>query len=239
MQQILDIGFDRLPTDEDFYHALSGKINKDLELYYDDEGWLQFEADLLFLIKNEGKIITYKKKIYYWFRHKDSYLVIKNIESYSDMYVNKTRTLEKAFEMIFITEDEIFGGIHRGVVEEKDFKLPNTFKQIMNTMIKHNTAEVESLLHELESGKFISIDELNRNFSFDPISTSVMAYMVLDKGKLIITGIKIKSGEDIRFYDRGKVISYMITIPPDDVALVLATLVYNPKTHKVVDIIHY
>ena len=236
--EIFDGELDNLPSDPNFCRELAVKIDEDVEIYYDREecGWAQFRDDVLFILKNEGKVTRYQDVTLYWSRVKDdTYVVMKALKHSSFNTPLKCRTLVEVLRLILIEDVEIYAPYNREPLQA-DFKLSNEFKEILTVMLERNKAQVDSLLQELESDKFIEIRDFNSNFSFYPLSMSIIANLFLDRGKLIISGLKAKSAASMYCDEKVYLSPYAISIAPDDVALVLATLAYNPKTYNIKDI---
>ena len=235
LEQLLEIGFDRLPTSDEFYRALGAKLHSNLEFYYDNEevGWLSLEADILFLTQNEKQpliyryisaqkyFIGYKDTIVYWRRQNGKYLLIWDQEGgvYTDIYNTLDELVGKVLCYIFRE------GSSKGSIAEP-LTLTSDDREVFGFMKRQHQKQIEEMHNHLKKGELIMIDDELSKLSVYPFTKINSGYLVLDEEKLTIISILII--DDMVKPD-------ITWVPIEDAHLILSILAYNPDTYRLTE----
>lgn len=224
LQQILDIGFDRLPVE--LYRNISRKICKELESHYDKVGWSNFEKDLLFLIRNEGKPLVYDPSLcIYWIKMNNRYTVVSSKVKYLDSkvyyYLTLEETMGRVFELILsVPYNPWWRGQTPGYCEEKE----SEDYEILDFMCLKKQDVVKDLMNHLEDGKLLDIIEPIKRFCFPPLCDTLAGLIILHKDTLNLIGIRYDEIDETP-------VVYGIQFHSKNINRVLAILAYNRDSY--------
>lgn len=223
LKQILDIGFDRLPRDNRLYMAISHKLDKDIKLYYNIEGWSKFPNDLLFIINNEGKPIVFAHQLcIYWEKRGEEYIMVGN-ESCQDgpvTYKTLEETIGEVFKRILYTQNVPTNGVVNIIEKEKDED-----SDIYEVLYHKRKELVDEFMSHLTKGGTIKINEPLKNLSFFPLTDTFEALILLNNDKLNLFGIK-------EHETYGWIATYAMQFSLKGIRRILAILAYNPGTYE-------
>lgn len=229
LEEILNIGFDRLPRNDEFYKAVAQKLKEtEVETYYNKVGWSKFEDDLLFLINNEGKPLIYKRLknhcsfCIYWCKANNKYKVIAAKITYYTVSIIDYESLEETIAELFRLIISFPFVPSQGREPKPKLKQGyHMYKEIFDFMYLKKKDVVTELVQHLTSGKTITIDG-QLNLSFPPFSNNSLASIIYHKGTFNIIGIR---------YDE-MFVAYGMQFSQEEIYHVLAILVYNEDSYE-------
>lgn len=232
LEQIIEVGFDRIPNTEEFYRALVLRMNIDEFMdIYQEFGWTLFVKEVLFMIENEGKPLSIFNTVLFWKRYGNKYVIysLHGDEFYS------------SDEQVFNTLDEVIGHAiyvvhqHDNIVteleEEELSEVTSKIRPILKLMSKKHKNKIEKLYQHLQKGGIIRIHNPMGTLSMYPLSDTLGATLLLNDDKITIIGAAAYLyGTPARV----SAVNYANQFIPEDTKLVLAILAYNQKDYKLI-----
>lgn len=236
LEDILNIGLESLPSDDEFLRSLARMITEEIVPYYETNGWQLFRQDLIFVIASQGEPLDYRDVSLYWNKWKHGYLLIS-------AEVNDTA----ASYFFYDTLGDVIGQIMLTLVENhettQDVAIDSVVnidakqKEVYDFMATRYQQDVDILINHLEEGGLIHIDGSLGIFSMYPLNNTTSAYIVMDDDKLVIVGLfndDLFDDIDPEFNNRSN--PYTISFARDDVKRIIAILVYNPDKYQLVSL---
>lgn len=239
IEQILDIGFDRLPTTDEFYKALAAKIDSKIIPYYVNN-WIALENELLLIYNNEATLINYAGATLYWTRRNEGYLLlIMNWLDGDDIKDLLLSTFDDIVREIIKSFNKQKFSVRTPYTKSNEFDFGLEEIVILHVMSQQHDNEIESLLSSLTHGDVITFSKLPI-LSIDPFIATVSGAIVFDNDRLSLIGIKeeiedseVSDDEDIDpEIDEDKSYTIYNFYFEEDINLFLAILTYNPDTYK-------
>ena len=229
LEQILDIGFDRLPRNDEFYRAIGRKIGEEeLESYYEDQGWSKLEDDLIFLIKNRGKILEYNSSLcIYWEKTSKGYTIISAKAEYNEINILEYITLEATMDVLFGLI--FFYPLNPSLGSEQTlsaYEEDDEDDEILEIMYRKKEDLVNDLIQHLESGKAIDIQGPLTHLSIPPFTSIVSGLIILRKDILHVIGTRHDEVEE-------KEVAFGTLISKRNTNRILAILAYNTDSYEV------
>ena len=239
LQQLVDIGFNLLPTNQEFYVELLKRMKQEqLAEDYEEMGWSFFEKDILSLIKNEGQPLIYDYISLYWRQKGDKYIMDAACEA-NNLFFD-----EKSFD----TLDEVIGygvfllRVYNENTEHMEIgenAIPPETRKIFEMMWKEKEEHVEKIMQELVEKGSLKITSPLSNLSFYPFTETSGAVLILDVDKLtldtkiVVVGYTtLKNGDEEPEYGGQNNASYAIQFTGEDVKLILTILAYNENDYE-------
>lgn len=235
LRQLLDIGFNCLPSNKEFYLELLKRMKIEDEKTikdYETVGWSLFEKEILFLVKHERKTLNYYNIAIYWTQKGDKY-ILYCVSPHVSFYFDSEQRKE------YNTLDELIGYaltvVHsynvrniEGVKVGED-KVPPQTREILEVMSSRQENEVNILYEHVRKGGIIKIKYELSNLSFYPLTETYQGFLILDDDKIVILGYS--HCEEPKYSNDCEV--YANQYSCDDTKLILATLTYNEGSYEI------
>ena len=233
LQQLLDIGFERLPSSEEFFEALVKQIVPDFFDNYLETSWFDFEKDLLFITQNEGQPLNFPQGALFWRRQGNTYFVAKatvaafddSIYRFEALYTDDLESvIHHSLEVIWDNKNTIMDSI-----PIKRSKIKGPARKILQIMLSEKQKKVNKYLEHLQEGNTIEFEESPADLSLFPLTDISKGAILLEKEKLIIIGLFRSSGKGYLNKDLTFMTPNVMCYTGDDIPLVLSILSYNPS----------
>ncbi len=236
LEDILSIGLESLPSDDEFLRSLAMMITVEIVPYYETNGWQLFRQDLIFIIASQGETLDYRDVSLYWNKWKHGYLLIS-------AEANDTA----ASYFIYDSLDDVIGQIMLTLIENhettQDVDIDSVVnidakqKEVYDFMISRYQSDVDILWDHLDDGGLINVDGNLGIFSLYPLDSTLSAYIAMDADKLVIVGLfndDLYDDIDPEFNRTSN--PYTITFSREDAKRILAILIYNPDKYQLVSV---
>lgn len=233
LEQILSVGFDRLPNTKEFYCAILDKIDPEIKDYYEEADRSTFERDLLFIVNNEGNPINCLATSFYWRRVDQKYLLVWSGDWIEFVYLKYFDSLESLLAKMYHDIIVDYASFDKGVVGGS-LDIPFDFRPILEVMYSQKEQEILALEEKLANGSYIKITAELVNLSLSPLTVTSDAIVILDNNELIIAGVKILKKEEKDLGDESLeyLQPYAVKVSGGDIHRILAIFTYNKDSYE-------